>query len=100
MLPDRDIPDDPHRGGLVEQRCHLERHVPRERAIACFLTGGRIPFLRFEEGWGHPDGMTVDSDGYLWVCHWGGSRISRFAPDGTVLSGPATSPLSGGVDRA
>jgi sugar lactone lactonase YvrE len=28
--------------------------------------------------------MTVDSEGFLWVCHWGGSRISRFAPDGTL----------------
>jgi sugar lactone lactonase YvrE len=44
---------------------------------------GRV-LLRFEEGWGHPDGMTVDSDGYLWVCHWGRSRISRFAPDGVL----------------
>jgi sugar lactone lactonase YvrE len=44
---------------------------------------GRV-FVRFQEGWGHPDGMTVDSEGFLWVCHWGGSRISRFAPDGTL----------------
>jgi len=42
------------------------------------------PFVRFEEGWGHPDGMAVDAEGHLWVCHWGGSRISRFAPDGSL----------------
>jgi sugar lactone lactonase YvrE len=41
-------------------------------------------FLQFEEGWGHPDGMAVDAEGHLWVCHWGGSRVSRFAPDGTL----------------
>jgi sugar lactone lactonase YvrE len=41
-------------------------------------------FIQFEEGWGHPDGMAVDAEGHLWVCHWGGSRITRFAPDGTV----------------
>jgi sugar lactone lactonase YvrE len=41
-------------------------------------------FVQFEEGWGHPDGMAVDAEGHLWVCHWGGSRITRFAPDGTV----------------
>jgi len=39
-------------------------------------------FVRFEQGWGHPDGMTVDHRGHLWVCHWGGSRITRFTPEG------------------
>lgn len=46
--------------------------------------GEARPFIRFEDGWGHPDGMTVDAQGYLWVCHWGGFRITRFAPDGSV----------------
>ncbi len=41
-------------------------------------------FARFEQGWGHPDGMAVDAEGYVWVCHWGASRITRFAPDGSV----------------
>ncbi len=44
----------------------------------------REPFLRFEPGWGRPDGMTVDADGGLWVAHWGGSRVSRFTPDGAL----------------
>lgn len=41
-------------------------------------------FVRFEEGWGHPDGMAVDGEGCPWVCHWGASRITRFAPDGSI----------------
>ena len=44
----------------------------------------RQPFIRFAEEDGHPDGMTVDAAGGLWVAHWGGSRISRFAPDGLL----------------
>ncbi|MGY4398949.1 D-xylonolactonase [Sphingomonas sp. UYAg733] len=44
----------------------------------------RQPFIRFEEADGYPDGMTVDAAGGLWVAHWGGSRISRFAPNGTL----------------
>jgi len=44
----------------------------------------RTPFIRFEEDWGYPDGMTVDADGHLWVAHWGGSRISRFTPEGAL----------------
>lgn len=33
---------------------------------------------------GYPDGMTVDTQGYLWVAHWGGSRITRYDPDGGI----------------
>ncbi len=44
----------------------------------------RRPFIRFGDDDGYPDGMTVDAAGGLWVAHWGGGRISRFAPDGTL----------------
>lgn len=44
----------------------------------------RTPFIRFEPDWGYPDGMTVDAEGYLWIAHWGGSRVSRFSPDGAL----------------
>ncbi len=42
-------------------------------------------FVRFAEGEGHPDGMTVDAQACLWVAHWGGGRVTRFAPDGRRL---------------
>lgn len=52
------------------------------------LTEGRIgeprPLIIFAEGWGKPDGLTVDAEGHLWVCHYAGSRITRFAPDGSI----------------
>ncbi|WP_210495803.1 SMP-30/gluconolactonase/LRE family protein [Microvirga antarctica] len=41
-------------------------------------------FVQLDESGGNPDGVCVDSDGHLWVCHWGGSRITRLAPDGSV----------------
>jgi sugar lactone lactonase YvrE len=43
--------------------------------------GERALWLRFEDHWGTPDGMTFDADGGLWIAHWGGSRVSRFDPD-------------------
>ena len=46
--------------------------------------GRRELFVRFERGWGAPDGMTLDADGGLWVAHWGGGRVSRFMPDGQL----------------
>ncbi|MDA3960405.1 MAG: SMP-30/gluconolactonase/LRE family protein [Planctomycetota bacterium] len=29
---------------------------------------------------GHPDGMTIDDEGMLWIAHWGGSRVTRWDP--------------------
>lgn len=46
--------------------------------------GERIQFLKFEAGWGKPDGMTVDVEGALWIAHWGTARVSRFTPDGKI----------------
>ena len=31
-----------------------------------------------------PDGATIDADGFLWSAQWGGSRVVRYAPHGSV----------------
>ena len=41
-------------------------------------------FVRFSEEDGYPDGMTVDTEGHLWVCHWNGWRVTRFTPEGRI----------------
>jgi sugar lactone lactonase YvrE len=42
-------------------------------------------FVAFNEDTdGSPDGMTTDAQGGIWIAHWGGARISRFKPDGTL----------------
>ena len=46
--------------------------------------GKKEPFILFGEDDGFPDGMTVDSEGYLWVAHWDGGRIGRFDPGGQL----------------
>lgn len=34
-----------------------------------------------------PDGMTMDEEGMLWVCHWGGGFVGRYDPrDGRLLA--------------
>ncbi|WP_221290710.1 SMP-30/gluconolactonase/LRE family protein [Stygiolobus caldivivus] len=34
---------------------------------------------------GVPDGMTVDSEGYLWVALYGGGRVLRISPKGEIV---------------
>lgn len=46
--------------------------------------GPRALFRQFAEGEGKPDGMTFDSEGGLWVAHWGAGRIGRYSPDGRL----------------
>ncbi len=53
---------------------------------------------------GLPDGLTVDADGCIWVCLFGGGRIRRYRPDGALdqeivlpLTNP-TCPAFGGAD--
>jgi len=49
------------------------------------LTTGAISNRRVAvsvaEEHGHPDGMTIDAEGKLWVAHWGGWCICRWDPD-------------------
>ena len=42
-------------------------------------------FVRISSEDGAPDGVTIDSEGCLWVALWGGSQVCRYAPDGTLL---------------
>jgi D-xylonolactonase len=55
---------------------------------------------------GHPDGMTVDADGYVWSARWDGGCLVRYAPDGREVQRirfPAlkvSCPTFGGADYA
>ncbi|WP_305985900.1 SMP-30/gluconolactonase/LRE family protein [Roseibium sp. MMSF_3544] len=33
---------------------------------------------------GHPNGIAVDSDGFIWATMYGGWSVNRFAPDGSL----------------
>lgn len=80
------------------------------RLLVCDLepASGRLGSLRIfatiAEDAGLPDGITVDREGFLWCAHYGGGRLTRFAPDGAidrVLTMPApdvTSCCFGGPD--
>ncbi len=43
--------------------------------------------ITIPEKMGMPDGMTIDSEGMLWIAHWGGFGISKWNPfDGKLLN--------------
>jgi D-xylonolactonase len=44
--------------------------------------GGKRVFARIDESDGFPDGLAIDSEGGVWVAHWGAGRISRWSPQG------------------
>lgn len=37
-----------------------------------------------------PDGLTVDAEGGVWSAKWGGGRVVRYAPNGTISDTVAT----------
>ena len=42
-------------------------------------------FVQLSETSGYPDGLTVDSEGCIWLCHWSGWGITRFSPDAEAI---------------
>ncbi|MGB6975888.1 MAG: SMP-30/gluconolactonase/LRE family protein [Gammaproteobacteria bacterium] len=44
----------------------------------------RRVFVTVANDAGYPDGLTIDSEGYLWGAHWGGWRVTRYKPTGQV----------------
>ncbi|TFV87921.1 SMP-30/gluconolactonase/LRE family protein [Blastococcus sp. CT_GayMR16] len=44
---------------------------------------GRRPFVRLPED-GHPDGLTVDADGGVWVALFGSGVVHRYTPAGRL----------------
>ena len=47
--------------------------------------GGRRGFVRIDPKDGHPDGPTIDSNGYLWISLYAGWAARRYAPNGELV---------------
>ena len=44
----------------------------------------RRTFLEVPASDGAPDGATVDAEGFVWLAHWGGWRLTRLDPGGRI----------------
>lgn len=54
--------------------------------IASGTLGQRQVFVTLEEADGKPDGMTVDSEGHIWIAHWDGWCVTRHDPKGREVA--------------
>ncbi len=43
-------------------------------------------FYNIDKKDGYPDGLCIDSEGYVWSAHWYGWKITRYAPNGSIDS--------------
>ena len=44
----------------------------------------RSDFVKVPPEDGFPDGLTVDSEGFIWSAHWDGWRVTRYDPEGKI----------------
>src|SRR5205085_9812677 len=47
--------------------------------------GDSRPFVRIDPKDGHPDGPTIDSNGYVWISLYAGWGARRYAPSGELV---------------
>jgi sugar lactone lactonase YvrE len=70
---------------------HLYHTESSARTIFRFVLGedgalsDKAVFAQFGGADGYPDGMTVDSQGCLWVAFWDGWCVRRLSPTGEVI---------------
>lgn len=53
----------------------------RAEIISETSTTEPVPYIKFEDGLGCPDGMSCDAEGNLWVAFWDGGCIRCFSPN-------------------
>jgi D-xylonolactonase len=72
-------------GRVMYHSCSHERVINvYDIDAATGRASNRRLFASIEASAGVPDGSTVDAEGYLWSTHWGGGRVTRYTPDGSV----------------
>ena len=59
-------------GSLLEYNFNLDEGILSDKKI----------FFNFDRG--APDGSTIDSEGFIWNCRWGGSCVVKIDPKGRV----------------
>lgn len=56
------------------------------------ITNKRIA-IEIPNSEGYPDGMTIDTEGMLWIAHWDGAQVARWDPSTGKKIGSITLPV-------
>jgi D-xylonolactonase len=65
----------------------LQREVYAYDCAADGTLSNKRVFVRYPASVpGYPDGSTVDAEGHVWIGLFGGFRVERYAPDGTLAA--------------
>lgn len=57
-----------------------------KRSYSEGVFGEKEIYLKYDPSLGStPDGLSVDSEGNVWICLWGGNRIDAWSPKGKIL---------------
>jgi D-xylono/L-arabinono-1,4-lactonase len=67
---------------FTDSRAHSIYHYDYDRRSGSLSNRRTFAEIPIEEGM--PDGMTVDDEGCVWTAIWFGSRLKRYASDGTL----------------
>ena len=108
VLPERTISNgigwSPDGGSMYYIDSTTQRVAEFDYDLETGELGDQRVFADIDATDGLPDGLTVDADGGVWVCLFGGGRIRRYRPDGSLdreivlpLTNP-TCPAFGGED--
>lgn len=69
-------------GSAMFVACSRARTIWRCPLDADGAPAARDVFATFNAAEGRPDGAAVDAEGFYWIAHVTGGRLTRFAPDG------------------
>lgn len=62
-----------------ERRIYAYAFEPERGSLSA-----RRVFAEVPADCGYPDGLTVDAEDHVWGAHWGGGRVTRYRPDGSI----------------
>ena len=55
------------------------------------ISNGKVT-ITIPEEYGNPDGSTIDSEGNLWIGHWGGTYVTKWNPESGAFLGKVKVP--------
>lgn len=75
-----------HLDDTIYSVASAERTVYKLKLNQTTIQYGKSVFIEWNEADGFPDGLTIDSEGNIWIASWGGSAVYCYDKSGTLLN--------------